>query len=158
VDRFVTFQTGKPLNGFSGFFLGEAQVVKTLEIESEFRAGPEEMSEAQASTAPARRRRDSGRRDNGGWGAGKERGPVLGGQDGAGETEWLDLGDVFSLEAFGALADLKLDKLAFVQRLVAVHLDGGEVNENILARLALNEPVPLGSVEPLDDTLFSSQR
>lgn len=70
----------------------------------------------------------------------------------------LNLRDVFRLEALGALADLKLHKLAFVQRFVPIHLDGREVNEDVLSRLTLNEPVPLRCVEPLHDTLFSSQR
>ena len=55
----------------------------------------------------------------------------------------LNLGDVFSLKPFGSLFDLKFDKLAFVQRLVSVHLDSGEVNEDILSRLALNKPITL---------------
>jgi len=70
----------------------------------------------------------------------------------------LDLRDVLSLKALGALADLKLHKLAFVQRLVSIHLDGGEVNEDIFTRLALDEPIALCCVEPFHHTLFSSQR
>jgi len=65
---------------------------------------------------------------------------------------------VFRLKAFRALTDFKFDELAFVQRLISVHLDGGKVNENILPGLALNETVPLCCVEPLHHTLFSSQR
>lgn len=68
-----------------------------------------------------------------------------------------DLGYIFSLKPFGALFHLKFDKLAFVERFVSIHLDGGEVNEDVLSRLALDETVPLRSVEPLDHTLFSSQ-
>jgi hypothetical protein len=45
----------------------------------------------------------------------------------------LNLSDVFSLKALGALADLKFDKLPFVQGLVSIHLDGGEVNEDVLS-------------------------
>jgi hypothetical protein len=62
------------------------------------------------------------------------------------------------LKPFGALLDLKFDKLAFVQRLVPVHLNGGEMNEDVLSRLALNKSVPLRGIEPLDHTLFASQR
>jgi hypothetical protein len=80
----------------------------------------------------------------------REAGPETGGV--------LDLRDVLSLKALGALADLKLHKLAFVQRLVSIHLDGGEVNEDIFTRLALDEPITLCCVEPLHHTLFSSQR
>src|SRR5882672_10193263 len=66
-------------------------------------------------------------------------------------------GDVFSLIALRSLFDLEFDHLAFVQRLVSVHLDGGEVNEHVFARLALNETIPLRSVKPLNHTLFSAQ-
>ncbi len=52
-------------------------------------------------------------------------------------------GDVFGLVAFGALFHLKLDHLAFVQCLVSVHLNGGEVHEHVFARLALDETIPL---------------
>ena len=52
-------------------------------------------------------------------------------------------GDVFSLIALRSLFDLELDHLAFVQCLVSVHLDGGEVNEHVFARLALDETIPL---------------
>jgi hypothetical protein len=44
----------------------------------------------------------------------------------------LNLRYVLSLEAFGSLLDFELNKLAFVQRLVSVHLNGGEVNEDVL--------------------------
>ena len=69
----------------------------------------------------------------------------------------LSLRNVFSLKAFRPLLHLKLHKLAFVQRLVPIQLDGGKVNEDVLPRLALNEPKPLRCLEPLDHTLFSSQ-
>ena len=52
-------------------------------------------------------------------------------------------GDVFSLIALRSLFDFELDHLAFVQCLVSVHLDGGEVNEHVFARLALDETIPL---------------
>jgi hypothetical protein len=69
----------------------------------------------------------------------------------------LDCGDALGLETLGALADFKFDQLAFVQGFIAVHLDRGEVHENIFTGLALNESVPFGSVEPFHDTLFSGQ-
>jgi hypothetical protein len=86
-----------------------------------------------------------------------KKGPALEGQNGALDAKILDLGYVFSLEALGSLLDFKLDKLAFVQRFVSIHLDRGEVNEDVLSRLALDETIPFGSIEPLDHTLFSSQ-
>ena len=66
--------------------------------------------------------------------------------------------DAFSLIALGALFDLKFDHLAFVQCLVSVHLNGGEVNEHVFARLALDEPIAFRCVKPLHYTLFSAQR
>jgi len=66
-------------------------------------------------------------------------------------------GDVFSLIAFRALLDLEFDHLAFVQCLVSVHLNGGEVNEHVFARLALDETIAFGSVKPFHYTLFSAQ-
>jgi hypothetical protein len=70
----------------------------------------------------------------------------------------LDLGDVLGLKALRALLHFKLHKLALVQRLVAIHLNCGEVNEDILPGLTLNKAVPLRCIEPLHHTLFSSQR
>src|SRR5579863_2314107 len=66
-------------------------------------------------------------------------------------------GNVFGLIALRPLFDLKLDHLAFVQCLVSVHLDGGEVDEHVFARLALDEPIAFGSVKPFHYTLFSAQ-
>src|ERR1700751_186059 len=61
-------------------------------------------------------------------------------------TRLRSRGNVFSLIAFRSLFDLEFDHLAFVQRLVSVHLDGGEMNEHVFARLALNETIPFRSV------------
>ena len=69
----------------------------------------------------------------------------------------LGRGDVFGLEAFRPLLDLKLHHLSLGQRLVTIHLNRGEMNENVLSRLALDEPIPLCCVKPLHDTLFSTQ-
>src|SRR6266446_2342588 len=66
-------------------------------------------------------------------------------------------GDVFGLKALGALLDLKLHRLPFRQRLVSIHLNRGEMDEDVLSRLALNEPIAFCCVEPLDHTLFSAQ-
>jgi len=70
----------------------------------------------------------------------------------------LNLGDVFRLETLRTLTDLELNKLPLVQRLVAVHLDGREVNEDVFPRLTLDETIPFCCIEPLHHTLFSSQR
>src|ERR1700733_9684258 len=59
------------------------------------------------------------------------------------------------LESFGAFEQIELDRLSFVQRAVAVLLNGGEVHEHVLTRGALDEPVTLRPVEPLHSTLLS---
>src|SRR5467141_4027796 len=65
-------------------------------------------------------------------------------------------GDVFSLIALRSLFDLEFDHLAFVECLVSLHLYGGEVNEYVFARLALNETITFRCVKPLHYTLFSA--
>ena len=67
----------------------------------------------------------------------------------------LEAGDVRSLQALGAAGDFEFNRLSLIQRLVAVHLDGREVNEDIFAGLALDEPVSLAGIEPLHCSLFS---
>src|ERR1700687_578282 len=62
----------------------------------------------------------------------------------------LDLGDGAGLRALGTVNDLELDCLAFLQRAEAVALNGRVVHEDVTASVALDEPVPLGVVEPLD--------
>src|SRR5208282_2935672 len=63
--------------------------------------------------------------------------------------------DVACLEALGAFEQVELDGLAFIQRAVAVLLDGREMHEDILAGGALDESVSLRPVEPLHSTLLS---
>src|SRR6266851_6036168 len=65
-------------------------------------------------------------------------------------------GDVFSLIALRSLFDLELDHLAFVECLVSLHLNGGEVNEYVFARLALDETITFRCIKPLHYTLFSA--
>lgn len=48
---------------------------------------------------------------------------------------------VFGLKTLRSLLHFKLDFLTLVQRFVAVGLDGGKMNEDILAGLALNEAI-----------------
>src|SRR5271156_92754 len=62
---------------------------------------------------------------------------------------------VARLEAFRAFEQIELDSLAFIQRAVAVLLDGREMHEDILAGGALDESVSLRPVEPLHSTLLS---
>ena len=71
------------------------------------------------------------------------------------EIECLPLwNDVLRLQTFRPLLDFELDLLSFIQRLVTVALNGGKMDEYILARLALNEPKTFRSVKPLHDTLL----
>ena len=67
----------------------------------------------------------------------------------------LDAGHVLGLQALGALADFEFNRLALAERLVAIHLDGLKMHKDVLAGLALDEPVALAGVEPLHSTLFS---
>jgi hypothetical protein len=55
----------------------------------------------------------------------------------------LETGYVLCLKAFGTLFHFKLNSLPFVQRLIAIHHDGGEVNENVFAGLPLDEAITL---------------
>jgi hypothetical protein len=88
----------------------------------------------------------------------KPKGPAR--RSGTGPSEHLTRlcsGDAFSLIAFRALFDLEFDRLAFVQRLISVHLNGGEVNEHVFARLALDKSIAFRCIKPLHCSLFSAQ-
>ncbi len=67
---------------------------------------------------------------------------------------WLEAGNVLGLQALRALPYLELNRLAFVEALVAVHLDRGKMDEDVLTGLALDEPVTLAGVEPLHCSLL----
>jgi hypothetical protein len=62
--------------------------------------------------------------------------------------------NVRSLQALGAADDFKLDRLAVVQRAITIRNDGGEMDENVLPRLALDEAIALAGIEPLHCSLF----
>src|SRR5260221_2880745 len=62
----------------------------------------------------------------------------------------LDLGDVAGLRALGTVNDLELDCLAFLERAETIALNGRVVHEDVTASVALDEPITLGVVEPLD--------
>jgi len=51
MDGLVALEFGKRFDGFAGLFFGEPQIVETLQIEPELRAGAEEVSEAQSCVA-----------------------------------------------------------------------------------------------------------
>jgi len=70
----------------------------------------------------------------------------------------VDLGvaadDVRRLQTFGALEQLELYNLAFVEGAISVLLDHGEMDEHVFAGGALDESVSFGSVKPLHCTLL----
>jgi hypothetical protein len=66
----------------------------------------------------------------------------------------LDAFDVFRLPALGAFDYVELNLLTFLQAFEAACLDGGEVNENVLAILAADKTVTLGIVKPLYCSCF----
>src|SRR5918994_1381348 len=68
----------------------------------------------------------------------------------AGHCVVLGFGDVPCLRTLGAVDDFEFDRLTLFQGPEAVATDRGVVDEDVAATLALNEPVALGVVEPLD--------
>jgi len=69
----------------------------------------------------------------------------------------LDFCYVLGLKALGTLLDFKFDELTFIQRLISIHVDRGEMHEDIISRLTLDETETLRRIEPLHHTLFSRQ-
>src|SRR6266513_1272223 len=68
-------------------------------------------------------------------------------------AERLERLDVRRLKAFGAALHFKLDLLALLQRLEAVHLDRSVMREQIFAAFSRgDEAEAFGVVEPLDGT------
>ncbi len=61
---------------------------------------------------------------------------------------------VRGLQALGALGNFEFNRLAIVQRLIAISHDRGEMDENVLTALALDEAEALTGIEPLHCTLF----
>src|SRR3989441_12192468 len=62
--------------------------------------------------------------------------------------------DVRGLQALGTLGDFEFNRLAIIQRLVAISHDCGEMDEYVLAALALDESKALAGIEPLHCSLF----
>ena len=62
--------------------------------------------------------------------------------------------DVRGLEALGSLGHFEFNRLAIVQRLIAISHDRGEMDENVLTALALDEAEALAGIEPLHCSLF----
>jgi hypothetical protein len=66
----------------------------------------------------------------------------------------LSYSNVARLRAFLAGFNFEGYVLAFNQRTTAFHVDGGEVNEHIVAGFAGNESITLFIIEPLNRTGF----
>lgn len=66
----------------------------------------------------------------------------------------LEGSDVRGLQALGTLGHVEFNRLAFVQRLVSLRLNRGEMDENVLAGLPLDESKSLAGVKPLYCSLF----
>jgi hypothetical protein len=66
----------------------------------------------------------------------------------------LDYLYVLCLPALGALGDIELNALTFLKRTEAVRLDGGVMDEDILAVFAAQKSKTLGVIKPLDCSLF----
>jgi hypothetical protein len=62
--------------------------------------------------------------------------------------------NVRGLQALGAADDFEFDRLAVIQRLVAIRLDRGKMYEYIFSGLALDETKAFAGVEPLHCSLF----
>src|ERR1700759_2854882 len=66
----------------------------------------------------------------------------------------LDCANVLCLPALGALHDVELNLLAFLQRPEAVALDGAVMHEDVFARGAAEKTKTLGVVKPLNCSVF----
>jgi hypothetical protein len=62
--------------------------------------------------------------------------------------------NVGSLQALGTADNLEFNGLTLIERAIAVRLNGGEMDENVLTRLALDETKTLAGVKPLHCSLF----
>jgi len=67
----------------------------------------------------------------------------------------LDGGDVAGLKSLGTAFHGKFDALSLFQGAEAIHLDSGEVDEDVFAVIAGDEAVAFAGVEPFDGALFS---
>ena len=67
----------------------------------------------------------------------------------------LEGGNVRSLQALRTADHFELNRLPVVQRLIPVGLNRGEVDENVLSGLALDESKAFAGIEPLYCSLFS---
>jgi hypothetical protein len=72
----------------------------------------------------------------------------------SGLASMLEGGDVRGLQALGPLGHVEFNRLAFIQRFVSLRLNRGEMDENVLAGLPLDESKTLAGVKPLYCSLF----
>jgi hypothetical protein len=70
------------------------------------------------------------------------------------QSKWLQRLDVRRLQALGAADDFEFNRLAIVQRLIAISHNRGEMDEYVLTALALDESKALAGVKPLHCSLF----
>lgn len=62
--------------------------------------------------------------------------------------------DVRGLQALRPFGHVEFDRLAFIQRFVSFRLNRGEMDENVLARLPLDESKSFAGIKPLYCSLF----
>jgi len=62
--------------------------------------------------------------------------------------------DVGGLQALWSLGNLEFNRLAVIQRLIAISHNRGEMHEHIFSTLALDETEALAGVKPLHCSLF----
>jgi hypothetical protein len=62
--------------------------------------------------------------------------------------------DVRGLQALRSFGDLEFNRLAVIQRLIAISHNRGEMHEHIFSTLALDETEALAGVKPLHCSLF----
>ena len=66
----------------------------------------------------------------------------------------LRSGYVLGHQSLGTVLDLELNFDTLVEGPIALHLNGGKMNENIFSCRALYESVTLDGIKPLHDTFF----
>ena len=67
----------------------------------------------------------------------------------------LQLNYICRLESLWAPDDFELDGRTFLKATITVSLDRRKVDEDVLATLPLDEPIPLACIEPLDGSLLT---
>ena len=68
-------------------------------------------------------------------------------------TQGLEHFNVRGLRAFRTFLDAEFNPLSFFQLAVAIHIDGGEVDKNIVAIFASDEAETFYGIEPINGSL-----